>query len=69
METLFGILLIICSIAYSIRVFSWLWIVISKKRVEKFDEQTKIKKHVLYLSGIEHFIYMVTLIGSAIILL
>lgn len=69
MKTTFGILLIICTIMYSIRVVSWVWVVLSKGRRETLFAQTKVSPKVFYWGGLEHLFYMVSLIGSAVLLL
>jgi hypothetical protein len=69
MNTLFGILLIICTILYSIRMFTWIWVMSSKGRRETFYATGKLTPKTLWYSGVEHLFYMVTLIGSTILLL
>lgn len=69
MNTLFGILLIVCSVFYSIRFFSWLYIITSKERLVLACTKTGQSPIVLCLGGIEHIFFMVSMIGGSIILL
>lgn len=69
MNTLFGFLLGVCTFIYCIRFFSWIWVVTSKKRLKSYREYTKYTISTICFSGMEHLLYMVTLIGSAILLL
>lgn len=69
MNTLFGILLIVCSVLYMVRAASWIYVTVSRERTNDFCDKHKMSPKALYIGGIEHLLYTVTLIGSAIILL
>lgn len=69
MKTVFGIMLIVCALIYSIRVVGFIWICFSKPRRETLLAQTGISAKKYYLGGVEHLFFMVSMIGGAIILL
>jgi len=69
MYTLFGVLLGVCSVLYSVRIVAWLYIAFNKKIKKEVFADGKTSKSSFYWGGLEHLFYIIVLIVSTILLI